>query len=207
VGSWGCEGSDDFIRRLRRWRRLGPPAAGTANGVILRCAQDDKAGQETRSCPTIAPRLAWSVHLARRQPHRTTWLLAMVAFAVTTAGIGFGSIVLGLLAGVLLVASVAEYLFPVHYTMDGSGVSARGLWQRRSMKWSQVRRVIRDEMGVKLSPLPRPSRLEAYRGIYAWFSENNQDEVMAAITYLTSPEAAGGGDRPLVEFIARSPRA
>jgi hypothetical protein len=62
-------------------------------------------------------------------------------------------------------------------------------------------------VGVKLSPLPRPSRLDAYRGIYAWIREHDQDEVMAAITYFTSPEAAGGGDRPPVEFIARSPGA
>jgi hypothetical protein len=149
----------------------------------------------------------WSVHLARRQPRKTAWLLAMIGFAAVAAGVGFGSVVLGLLAGVLLVASVADYLFPVRYTMDSDGVSARGLWQRRHMKWRQVRRVIRDEAGVKLSPLPRPSRLDAYRGIYAWIREHDQDEVMAAITYFTSPEAAGGGDWPPVEFIARSPGA
>jgi len=153
------------------------------------------------------PELNWTVHLARRAARRTATLIAMILLGAGVAGVGFGSAALGLLAGVLLVASVAEYLFAVHYRMDGEGVSARGLWQRRYMKWSQVRRVIRDELGVKLSPLPRPSRLEAYRGIYAWFSESNQDEVMAAITYHTSPEAAGGGDRPPVEFIARSPGA
>ena len=147
------------------------------------------------------------MHLARQATRKTAALMGMVLLGALVAGTGFGSVVLGMLAGVLLVASVSDYLFPVHYRMDGDGVSARGLWQRRSMKWGQVRRVVWDELGVKLSPLPRSSRLEAYRGIYAWFCSDNGDEVMAAITYYTSPEAAGGGDRPLVEFVARSPRA
>ena len=166
-------------------------------GVIPRCAEGGFG----------LPELTWSVHLARRRPGRLAGAMVVIALGAAAAGVGFSSMVLAVLAAVLLVASVTDYLFPVHYRLDGDGIGARGLWHRRYMKWSQVRRAIRDELGVKLSPLPRPSRLEAYRGIYAWFTDHNRDEVMAAIAWYTSPEAAGGGDWPPVEFVARSPGA
>lgn len=139
--------------------------------------------------------LHWTVHLARRYPARTAFAVAIVLAGAAIAGIGFASLFLGALAAVLLFASIADYLLPVRYALGAEGASARGLWHRRHLAWSQVRRVIRDELGVKLSPLPRPSRLEAYRGIYLWFA-GNEAEVMATIARHTTAEAAGGDDRP-----------
>jgi hypothetical protein len=55
------------------------------------------------------------------------------------------------------------------------------------MSWSQVKSVRRDALGAKLSPLARPSRLEAYRGIYLWF-EGNAEDVMAFIADHTKAE-------------------
>ena len=136
-------------------------------------------------------RLQWTVHLARRHPARALAAVVLVAAAAVCAGIGFGGWWVGLLAGGLLVVAISDFLFPVRYVMDAEGVSARGLVLRRRMGWGQVRRVKRDELGVKLSPLTRPSRLEAYRGIYLWF-EMNADEVMEFIA--RQMEAVGGDD-------------
>ncbi len=122
----------------------------------------------------------------------------MIAIGSVAAGVGFGSPILGALSLCLLTASVSDFLFPIHYRLTEDGVSMRGLLTRRKMEWRAVRRVVRDGLGVKLSPLPRHSRLEAYRGIYLWFSDQNSDEVMASITHHTSPEAAGGGDQSSV---------
>ena len=135
--------------------------------------------------------MQWTVHLARRHPAKTIIALVIVAAAAVCAGIGFGGWWAGVLAGVLLVAAISDFLFPVRYVMNEEGVQARGLVMRRRMGWPQVRRVARDGLGVKLSPLARPSRLEAYRGIYLWFSDN-ADEVMEFIARHT--EAVGGDD-------------
>jgi hypothetical protein len=110
------------------------------------------------------------------------------------AGVGFRSQVAGIIAFALLLGSVSDYLFPVRYRLNREGVEARGLLFLRRMKWSEVRQVRREAMGVKLSSLARPSRLEAYRGIYLWF-EGNEPEVMAAIAHQREAEAAGGSDR------------
>jgi hypothetical protein len=105
-----------------------------------------------------------------------------------------------MLAAGLLLAAISDFLFPIRYRMTEEGMEARGLVMRRRMGWSQVKRVVRDELGVKLTPLARPSRLEAYRGIYCWFAEN-ADEVMEFIARHT--EAVGGDDRRPVQSLPR----
>ena len=137
--------------------------------------------------------MQWSLHLARRQPRKAAAALALIAAASITAGYGFGSLILGLLAALLLIASISDFLFPLTFVLTDDGVAVRGLLHRRRMAWSQVRRVARDELGVKLSPLARRSRLDAYRGIYLWF-EGNDDDVMSFIAHHVRPEAVGGVD-------------
>mgnify|MGYP005836108853 CR=1 FL=1 len=144
---------------------------------------------------TEGPVLRWRVHLARRRARQAAVAVGVIALGAVAAGVGFRSVVLGLLAAALLVASVGDFLFPLTYTLDAQGASVRGLWGRRHLPWHRVRRVARDELGVKLSPLAGPSRLEAYRGIYCWFA-GNEAEVMAAVEWYTRPEAAGGAERP-----------
>jgi len=137
--------------------------------------------------------LEWTVHLARRRPRQARAVVAIVLLAGLAAGYGFQTALLGLLAAVLLTAAVSDFLFPVRYSLGPDGIAVKGLLHRRAMAWRQVRRVARDDLGAKLSPLPRPSRLEAYRGIYLWFADN-ADQVMAIIAHYRAPEAAGGDD-------------
>ncbi|MBN1461165.1 MAG: hypothetical protein JXA57_16680 [Armatimonadetes bacterium] len=137
--------------------------------------------------------LTWSVHLARRRPHQAALVVAIIGVAALAAVYGFQSLLLGLLAAVLLTASVSDYLFPLRFTLDAQAVESRGPLHRRRMLWGQVRRLARDESGVKLSPFPRPSRLDGFRGIYLWF-DDNADQVMAHIAHHVKPEAAGGDD-------------
>jgi hypothetical protein len=141
--------------------------------------------------------LTYSLHLARRQPRKAAAAVALIAAASIVAGYGSRTPLLGLVACALLIASVSDFLFPLRFHLSEDGIEARGLLTRRRMSWSQVRSVRRDTLGVKLSPLARRSRLEAYRGIYVWF-EGNSDEVMAFITHHVTTEAASGVDLPSV---------
>ncbi len=137
--------------------------------------------------------LTFSLHLARRHPRRAAAAIALILAASLAAGYGLRSALLGLIAGLLLVASISDFLFPLHFQLTEKGVAARGRLHHRYLAWDLVRRVSRDKLGVKLSPLPRPSRLDAYRGIYVWF-EDNSEEVMAYIAHHVGPEAARGDD-------------
>ena len=137
--------------------------------------------------------LTWSVHLARRRPAQAALVVAIIGAAALAAVYGFQSLLLGLLAAVLLTASVSDYLFPLCFTLDAQAAESRGPLHRRRLLWAQVRRVEKDDSGVKLSPFSRPSRLDSFRGIYLWF-DDNADQVMAHIAHHGRPEAAGGDD-------------
>jgi len=135
----------------------------------------------------------WRVHLARRRPTQAAAAVAVITAACLAAGFGFQSLLLGILAAALLIASISDYLFPLTFTLTAEAAEARGPLHRRRLAWTNVRRVSRDDLGVKLSPLPQPSRLDAFRGIYLWFADN-ADDVMAFVAHHVKAEAAGGDD-------------
>ena len=137
--------------------------------------------------------LTYTIHLARRRPVQAAAAVAVIVAAALAAGFGFRSPLLGLLAAALLTASVSDYLLPLTFTLTDEAAEARGPLHRRRLLWAQVRRVSRDDLGLKLSPLPHPSRLDAFRGIYLWF-EDNADDVMAFVAHHVKAEAAGGDD-------------
>ena len=138
--------------------------------------------------------LTWTVHLARRAPNRAAGAVALTLAGAMAVALGFRSLVAGILTLILLAASISEFLLPVRFRLSPAGIEAAGLVFRRRMAWKDVRQVRRDPLGVKLSPLSRRSRLEAYRGIYLWFGEN-EPEVMAALAhYRGEAKETGGGD-------------
>ncbi len=138
--------------------------------------------------------LTWTVQLARRAPRKAWGAVALIVLGSLAAGVGFHSLVAGILSLLLLAASASEFLLPVRFRLSPTGIEAAGLVFRRRMAWKEVRQVRRDSLGVKLSPLPRRSRLESYRGIYLWFGDN-EPEVMAAIAaYREKAKETGGGD-------------
>jgi len=120
-------------------------------------------------------------------------VVGVIGAAAVAAGVGFQSAFMGVLAAVVLVGSVSDYLFPLRFTLSEEGAETRGPINRRRMGWEQVRRVVRDEASVRLSPFERPSKLDSFRGILLWF-DGNADDVMAFIAHHVKTEAAGGCD-------------
>lgn len=71
----------------------------------------------------------------------------------------------GLVGPALVLLWVADYLLPVTYRLTEEGVEVRQLLPRAFLPWERVRRCVVTEEGLFLSPLSRPSRLDAYRGV------------------------------------------
>lgn len=128
------------------------------------------------------PILSWSVHLARRHPAK-----AIVSLAFVTAATAVGCVLAGpyvsLFAAVALVASLSDFLFPVRYLITSESACCRMLLKTSEVKWANVKRCYLDDYGVKLSPLDRTSKMEAFRGVYLRFSDN-QDEVIGTVKAL-----------------------
>jgi hypothetical protein len=124
--------------------------------------------------------LRWRVHLARRSPARAAAAMMIVLAVAACAYAIWARPVAAAVAGLLVFAAVAEFLLPLHYRITRQGISCRNLLSARYLKWAEVKRCYHDAHGIKLSPLPRPSRLEAYRGVYLWLGDD-ADAVIAAV--------------------------
>lgn len=122
--------------------------------------------------------LTWTVHLARTHPAK-----AAVSVALVCAAAALGCIVAGPFVGVIvaaaLFASLADFLLPVRYVISREKASVKMIGKSSEIRWLDVKRCYLDESGVKLSPLDRVSRLEAFRGVYLRFGDNKEDVVEA----------------------------
>lgn len=107
----------------------------------------------------------WTVHLARRRSGRTAAVLLALFFGLVAVQVIGQNWVITLLAAVLLLGSIADFLFPVTYRLDADGASARHIFSYRVLPWAQVRRVYLSPNGIKLSPLAVRSWAEMYRGV------------------------------------------
>ena len=128
----------------------------------------------------------WHVHLARRNPRRA---LAVVALIIASAAVAYAvwhHPLAALITAVLVSSSVAEFLLPIHYRITSDGISCRNWLSARYLKWADVKRCYRDTQGVKLSPLSRPSRHEAFRGIYLSLGDD-ADTVLDVIRRFAPP--------------------
>ncbi len=100
-----------------------------------------------------------------------------------------GSPVAGLFAAALLAAAIGDYLFPVRHELRLRTATVSCLFSRQEIAWERVRTVWMSEDGIKLSPLRRRSRLEAFRGVFLRFGAE-RDAVLETVRRLREQAAA-----------------
>jgi hypothetical protein len=134
----------------------------------------------TRETPGV---LTWSVHRLRRAP----WRLAVVLVCAAAAGFAGAAALRHPAAGIAAAAAVlmaaSDYIFPVHFRLTRKSARRSCLFSVSEIQWSRVRRVWAAPDGLKLSPLDRRSRIEAYRGVFLEF-DGNEKEVTEAVRRL-----------------------
>jgi hypothetical protein len=121
--------------------------------------------------------LTWRVHLAAAAPRRAAVVLWIIFLTGALAGWLFQGPLPALVVMFVLLNAVAEYLFPIQYLLSDKGAEMRCFLARRAIVWRDVRRVYRQPGGLKLSPLERPGRREAFRGLLLRFA-GNEAQVM-----------------------------
>jgi hypothetical protein len=131
-----------------------------------------------------APVLSWRVHLARRQPLRAAAAIFLIIGASAAAYLIWVHPLAAAAAGFLMLSAVAEFLLPITYRVGPDGAWCRSFLSLRHLQWAEVKRCYRDADGIKLSPLGRRSRLEAYRGIYLWLGDDGAAVVQAVRAYV-----------------------
>ena len=122
--------------------------------------------------------LTWTLHLARKHPAKLALCIGTGAFAIAAGFLALGSLGAAAVAVVMLGAT-ADFLFPVRFEITPEGAVSKTLLKCTRIAWDQVSRCYLDNDGVKLSPLDRVSRIEAFRGVYLRFAGNREQVIKA----------------------------
>ncbi len=108
-----------------------------------------------------------------------------MAFAVFATVLGYVAIgpYAAVIVGAAVLISLSDFLLPVRFELWPDRAVCRMLLKSAEIKWADVKQCYLDDYGVKLSPLGTASRLEAFRGVYLRFADN-EPEVIKAVKEL-----------------------
>ncbi len=121
--------------------------------------------------------LLWRVHRLRDHPERL--VLVVLGYVVTTLfwRLSLPHPLLLVSSLLILTASLSDYLFPITYRLTTQGAHADGILTRFFLEWKEVKRASYGQDGIFLSPLPRPSRLDHFRGVRLLYGKESPDEL------------------------------
>jgi hypothetical protein len=125
--------------------------------------------------------MAWTVHLAARQPRRAAVTCLVCALVVGAASRVGDLPLLPFAAALALLTTLSDFFFPVTYRLDAEGVASTCLTRRRHMTWPQVRHLYVSSNSVRLSPLPKGHRLEHLRGMIVLLPPEGQEAILEGL--------------------------
>lgn len=129
----------------------------------------------------MADSLEWTAHPARRRPRDLALVLSVVLLTMGAVLSTFQSLFFALLAAIILLASVASFLFPTHYEISDWGIRQARLGQRRARPWGELRRMEVGRAGAMISPFSTASWMDRYRGFVLLFDGADRKAVVQAL--------------------------
>ncbi len=123
----------------------------------------------------------WTAHPARRRPRDLALCVAVIATTMGAVLLSFSSALLCVLAGVLLLAATAPFLFPTRYTVTDEGVAAERAFRRRERRFAELRRLDVGPDAALLSPFRAPSWLDRQRGLLVLLDGADREAVLSLL--------------------------
>ena len=126
------------------------------------------------------PQQTWRVHPLCENWTRSILLSLFLLSLFSGIYYLFQSVFVTLLSAIFVTGSLHRYLIPFRYEFYEHELVVSAPLYRLTKPWSDFRSFYVDKNGVLLSPFPKPSRLENFRGVYVRFG-TNQSEVVSFI--------------------------
>ena len=106
------------------------------------------------------------MHPAKENIGRTIGIAIVIVLAGVFSAFYMGHSLFAVFAIVVLFLGLGQYFLPTTYGTDENGVIKKIAGQKWGKPWSYFLRHLVFEDGIFLSPMPKPSRLDKFRG---WF--------------------------------------
>jgi hypothetical protein len=115
------------------------------------------------------PQYVWVVHPLFDSPKKSVFLVFFLICLLVGIQFLFGSLGITLLSIVFLFGSLRQYFLPFRYEVYNNQITVSSFLSKQDRAWNEFRSYYVDQHGILLSPFPKPSRLENFRGIYVRF--------------------------------------
>ena len=125
--------------------------------------------------------LTWISHPLVERPLTSTALIGFIIGLLIVIKISFEAWFWVIFSVIVLCLSLARYFFPTRYELTGDKVAIKLLMVKQSRPWSYFKTFYKSARGVVLSPFPKPSRLDTYRGFHL-LCYQNRDEVLEFVS-------------------------
>jgi len=146
---------------------------------------------ETQATGAAGDALAWRVWLLPTHPRRGALAIAVCLLTTSFAWALSQSALLTAVAGLLLVASLSQFLLPTRFALDAETLRVSNLLYRRTRHWSEFRGYARAGGRLKLLTLPPGSRLDNYRSQLLLLPPGAEGEaIVARVRARFAPAAA-----------------
>jgi len=136
--------------------------------------------------------LTYTVFPMRESVIKAAIFWIVILFTIWGVWLNIESLIMTIIAGAVLIASLSSFYLPTTYRLDGEGAAWSRFSGSRSISWSRVRRVADEKDGLFLSPFSGKSMMENFRGLYLPY-RNNRDEILLLIRQY-APDAKGWKD-------------
>jgi len=133
--------------------------------------------------PDTVEALEWTVRVWQNAPQKR-WVVILVALACASLGWAvLQSVLLAALGFFGIMGGTSEYWLPLRYRLDERGASVRCGISVTAVEWAAVKRVSETDIGIRLSPLERTTRLAQFRGVFLRYA-GNRDQVLEYVNNL-----------------------
>jgi hypothetical protein len=121
--------------------------------------------------------MEWVVHPLKENLLKSTCLILALFLLCVVIYLAFQVPFYAFLSAIILFGSLNTFFLPVRYVLYADRVTIFFPFSKRSRTWADFKSYYVDEKGILLSPFPKPSRLENFRGIYVRFGDNKSEIV------------------------------
>jgi len=125
-------------------------------------------------------KLTWVSHPVKRNLRNSILLSLFLVILWAIVYIITDSVLFLVLSVVIMLGSLSPFYLPTRYELTEDKVKVNYVFHSMEKSWTSYRSYYPDKNGVLLSPFPRPSRLESFRGVYIRFA-GNKEEVLGFI--------------------------
>lgn len=127
--------------------------------------------------------LEWQYKSWEKDPNRRTVAIAAIVIAGLAGLLIFHHPLFAIIGMVVIFVSTAELFLPVKYKLDANEARQQCGLSVTAIPWTEVRRLVTQGDGVRLSPFEKPNRLDAFRGVFLRYA-SNEDQVLGKIREL-----------------------